>query len=185
MDNGYVNYRRFVDGDENGMTELIKEYKDGLILYLNSFTKNLLTAEDLMEDTFVKLVVKKPKFSAKYSFKTWLYTIARNTAIDYLRKNAKIRDLEFDELSRIEDDKVCLENEYLKAEQKIMLHRALEKLNEEYHRVLYLSYFEDFDNRQIAKITGKSSRQVENLLYRSKQALKKELEKEGFVYEKL
>ena len=61
----------------------------------------------------------------------------------------------------------------------------MENLNEDYRQVLYLSYFEDFNNGQIAKIMKKSTRQVENLLYRSKQALKKELEREGFVYEKL
>ncbi len=185
MDNGSKNYIRFINGDESGMTEIIREYKDGLILYLNSFTKNLLTAEELMEETFVKLVVKKPKYSARYSFKTWLYTVGRNTAFDYLRKNSKTYDLDFEALSRLADDKAYLENEYLKAEQKITVHRALENLNEDYRQVLYLSYFEDFDNGQIAKIMKKSTRQVENLLYRSKQALKKELEREGFVYEKL
>ena len=65
MDSSAQNYLRFLNGDESGLTELIREHKDGLILYLNSFTQNIHTAEDLMEDTFVKLVVKKPKFSER------------------------------------------------------------------------------------------------------------------------
>lgn len=185
MDNGSKNYIRFIDGDESGMTDIIREYKDGLILYINSFTNNLFIAEELMEDVFVKLVVKKPKFSAKYSFKTYLYTIGRNTALDYLRRRSKEYCIDIETLSKIEDDKSYLEKEYLKAEQKISVHRALEKLNGDYRQVLYLSFFEGFDNSQIAKIMKKTNRQVENLLYRSKQALKKELEKEGFVYERL
>ena len=185
MDNGSKNYLRFINGDNDGMVEIIKEYKDGLTLYLNSFTKNLLTAEDLMEDTFVKLVVKKPAFSVGYSFKTWLYTVGRNTALDYLRKRNKAYELNFDELSKIADEQTSIENEYLKSEQKITVHRAMENLNADYRQVLYLSFFEGFDNRQISKIMKKSTRQIENLLYRSKQALKKELEKEGFVYENL
>lgn len=185
MDNGTKNYLRFIDGDKDGMTEIIKEYKDGLILYINSFTGNLHTAEELMEDTFVKLVVKKPHFSAKYSFKTWLYTIGRNTALDYLRRSSKSRDLSFDELSSLSDYSTDIENEYLRSERKIIVHRALQRVKDDYRSVIYLSYFENFDNRQIAKIMKKSARQVENLLYRSKQALKKELEKEGFVYEEL
>ena len=75
MDNGASSYRRFLGGDENGIVEIIRDYKDGLILYLNGFTQNICIAEELMEETFVKIVVKKPKFSARYSFKTWLYNI--------------------------------------------------------------------------------------------------------------
>ena len=46
-------------------------------------------------------------------------------------------------------------------------------------------YFEDFRNEQVAAVMGKSKKQIENLVYRAKQALKAELEKEGFVYENL
>ena len=72
MDNGASSYRRFLDGDENGIVEIIRDYKDGLIFYLNEFTQNIYVAEELAEETFVKLVVKKPRFSNKSIFKTWL-----------------------------------------------------------------------------------------------------------------
>ena len=62
MDNGASSYRRFrEDGDESGLIEIIRDYKDGLILYLNSFVGNIHTAEELAEDTFVLLGIKKPK----------------------------------------------------------------------------------------------------------------------------
>ena len=89
MDNGASSYRRFLDGDENGLVEIIRDYKDGLIFYLNGFTQNIYVAEELAEETFVKLVVKKPRFSNKSIFKTWLYAIGRNVAIDYLRHASK------------------------------------------------------------------------------------------------
>ena len=63
MDNGACSYRRFLEGDDAGFVEIIRDYKDGLTLYLNGFAKNMDTAEEWMEDTFFKLVVKKPKFS--------------------------------------------------------------------------------------------------------------------------
>ena len=63
MDNGASSYRRFLDGDDTGIVEIIRDYKDGLILYLNGITGNIHTAEEIMEDTFVKLVTKKPRFS--------------------------------------------------------------------------------------------------------------------------
>lgn len=184
MTDGTENYRRFVqDGDENGIVELIRDYKDGLILYINGIVGNIHVSEEIMENTFVKLVVKKPRFSGKCSFKTWLYTIGRNAALDYLRRNSRKSDTPVDEMEIA--DKQDLELSYIKEEQKIMVHRALANLKRDYRQVLYLSFFEELSNEETAVVMRKSKRQVENLIYRAKQALKKELEKEGFIYEEL
>lgn len=87
MDNGASSYRRFRDeGDETGLVEIIRDYKDGLIFYLYSFVGDINIAEELTEDTFVLLGTKKPRDKGKSSFKTWLYTIGRNVAIDYIKK---------------------------------------------------------------------------------------------------
>ncbi|MCM1165243.1 MAG: RNA polymerase sigma factor [Lachnospiraceae bacterium] len=185
MDNGASSYRRFLAGDESGIVEIIRDYKDGLILYLNGYTKNIHIAEELMEDTFVKLVVKKPRFSDKFSFKTWLYTIGRNAAIDWLRHNSRSAETPFEELEETLADEEDLEEAYLREERRIAVHRALDRLKEEYRQALYLSFFEDMSNAEVAKVMSKSKRQVENLIYRGKQSLKSELEKEGFVYEGL
>lgn len=185
MDNGASSYRRFLAGDDNGIVNIIKEYKDGLILYLNSFTSNIFTAEDLMEDTFVKLVIKKPHFSGKSSFKTWLYAIGRNVAIDYLRHKSRISDTPLEEYNNSSHDENELEKSYIQEERKIIVHQALNKLKTEYRQVLYLVYFEDFNNSEAAVVMKKSKRQIENLVYRAKQSLKSELEKEGFIYEEL
>ena len=185
MDNGASNYRRFLDGDENGIVEIIKEYKDGLLLYLNGFVRNLYIAEEIVEETFVKLVVKKPNFSKKSAFKTWLYAIGRNIAIDYLRHNSKMSEDSIEDYQNMQRDEESLEQSYIREEQKIMVHRALKKLKPEYHQVLYLVYFEGFDNTQTAAVMKKNNRQIENLVYRAKMSLKLELDKEGFHYEEL
>lgn len=83
MDSGGVNYHRFLNGEDEGLTLIIKDYKDGLTLYLNSYVNNIYIAEDLMQETFYKIAVKKPKFQGKSSFKTWLYAIGSNLALDY------------------------------------------------------------------------------------------------------
>lgn len=182
MDNGEISYRRFLAGDDEGMVEIIRDYKDGLILYLNGITGNILLAEEIMEDTFFKIVTRKPKFSGKSSFKTWLYAIGRNSALDSLRRRSRFSDKPVDEYTDLADE-LSIEKEYLKEEQKIALHRALQKMNPDYRQVLYLVFFENFSNSETAKIMHKTKRQVENLLYRAKQSLKSELEKEGFEYE--
>ena len=138
MDNGASSYRRFLDGDDDGIVEIIKYYKDGLMLYINNYVQNIHIAEDLMEDTFVRIVTKKPHFSKKCSFKTWLYSIGRNVAVDYVRKHAKVQKISTEEMSGFLSDETDVLKEYLKDEQKILLHQALKKINPEYSRVLYL-----------------------------------------------
>ena len=186
MDNGASSYRRFrEDGDESGLVEIIRDYKDGLILYLNSFVGNIHTAEDLAEDTFVLLGIKKPNDKGKGSFKTWLYTIGRNVAIDYLRQNSKRSNISIDDCPELFSDEQNLEKAYIKEERKITLHRALAKLKSEYRQVLWLVYFEDFSTKQAAVVMKKSVHSVETLVYRARKALKSQLELEGFVYEEL
>ena len=179
MDNGASSYRRYLDGDDTGITEIIRDYKDGLTLYINGYVNNIFTAEDLMEDTFFKLASKRPRFSGKSAFKTWLYAIARNVALDYLRKNAKTLDEPIEEFSNYLAEESDVEKEYLIKEQKIFLHQTMRELRPEYFQVLYLT------NEEIAKIMKKNKRQVENLIYRAKSTLKSELKKEGFEYENL
>jgi RNA polymerase sigma-70 factor (ECF subfamily) len=185
MDNGASSYRRFLDGDDNGIVEIIREYKDGLILFLNRYVHNIHIAEELAEDTFVRIVTKKPRYVAKYSFKTWLYTIGRNIAINYIKHESKISDTGAEDLDRLSKDEETLEQSYLREEQKIMVHHALSKINSDYGTILYLKFFEDLTNEQIAKVTKKNKRQIENLIYQAKQSLRAELEKEGFTYERL
>ncbi len=182
MDKGGAAYGRFLDGDNSGIEEIIADYKDTLILYLVQFCGNLTAAEDLMEDVFVKLVVDKPKFKQKSSFKTWLFAIAANTAKDYLRKSKRKSFVPIEDLENVGAEEDLL-SEHFKNEQKILIHKCMDKLNPEYKQVLYLSFFEDFSNAEIAGIMKKSTRQVENLLYRAKQSLKSKMEEEGFNYE--
>ena len=185
MDNGASSYRRFLDGDDKGLSEIVRDYRDGLILYLNGIVNNIFIAEELMEETLFKIITKKPRFNAKYSFKTWLYTIGRNVAIDYHRHNAKQADTSFDDLENYIQDEYDLEKLYIIEERKITVHRALRKLNTEYRQVLWLLYFDGLSNAEAAIVMKKSSRQMKNLVYRAKSALKSELDKESFVYEEL
>ena len=186
MDNGASSYRRFrEDGDQSGLVEIIRDYKDGLILYLNSIVGNVHTAEELAEDTFVLLGIKKPKDKGKGSFKTWLYTIGRNVAIDYLRQKSKRMEISTEDCSELTCDEQNLEFVYIKEERKITLHRALGKLKPEYRQILWLVYFDNFSLKEAAEITLKSVHSVETLVYRARRSLKSQLELEGFVYEEL
>ena len=183
MDSGADSYRRFTDGDDEGLAEIVREYKDGLILYLNGYVNNLHTAEELAEDTFFRLIIKKPKFLGKSTFKSWLYAIGRNTAVDFIRHNSRQINVPVEDMKNYRDEVCCLEESYIREEQKIAVYRALSGLSADYRNVLWLTFFEWFSNREAGTVLRKSDRQIKNLLYRAKRSLKTILEREGFHYE--
>lgn len=184
MDNGAVYYRRFLEGDRDAIIDIIADYREGLVLFINSFVDNICIAEEIAEDTFVKICTDRPKFSGKCSFKTWIFTIGKNAALNSIKKKSRHPEVPMDDLYEVAD-KENIEQNYIKGEDKLHLARALEKLNDDYRQVLHLVYFEDFSNNETAKIMGKSERQIRNLLYRAKESLKNILEKEGFRYERI
>ena len=184
MEHAVDSYRRFLQGDDSGLAEIICAYKDGLILHLNGFVNDLNTAEELTEEVFVKLVMKRPYFYQNAAFKTWLYTIGRNTAIDHLRRSRKAA-VPLEACPQLCDEEASLEQTYIQEEDKILLHRCMKKLKPEYQQVLWLVYFEDFSYQQIAHILRKTTHSVETMAYRARLALKNKLKEEGFAYENL
>ena len=185
MENGASSYRRFLDGDDKGIAEIVGEYKDGLILYLNGYVNNIFIAEELAEDTFFRLIIKKPRFSGKSTFKSWLYAIGRNAAVDFIRHNSKRINTPMEDMENCLSEEQSLEQSYIKEERKIIVHKALSELPTDYRNILWLVFFEGFSGKEAATVLKKSDRQIKNLLYRAKQSLKSKLEKEGFVYEEL
>ena len=185
MERGTESYRRFLAGEEDGLVEIIRDYKDGLILFLNSFVNNVHDAEALAEDTFVRLAVKKPRDRRSASFRTWLYAIGRNVALDHLRRRRRTAALPLDELPEQASERDELEAAYLREERRILVHRAMSKLKPEYRQALWLLYFEQFSVRETAGIMGKSVHSVETLAWRARQAMKEVLEQEGYAHEEL
>lgn len=183
MDNGARSYRRFLDGDDTGIAEIVGEYKDGLILYLNGYVNNIFIAEDLAEDTFFRLITKKPRYSGKSSFKSWLYAIGRHVAIDHIRHRSKPIDISAEDMERELGEEQSLEAAYIKEERKIAVHRALATLPADYRAVIWLVYFEELSKREAAIALNKSDRQIKNLLYRAKLSLRSKLKEEGFINE--
>lgn len=185
MDNGAERYHRYLQGDDTGLAELIREHMDGLTLYLNGIVRNIHTAEDLTEETFVKLATKKPRFSGRSSFKTWLYTIGRNIALDHLKKEARHSRHEAVPTPQQLQDEEDLERSYIHKDQRHTVRQTLHKLKPEYRQVLWLIYFEGFSNKDAAAIMKKTTHSVETLVYRARQSLRSKLNEEGFIYEEL
>ena len=183
MDKGAELYRCFREkGDEEALAQIIREYRDGLIFYLNSIVGGLGTAEELAEDVFVLIGTRKPRDKGKGSFKTWLYTIARNLAIDHLRKTNRRAEVSVEDEEALAVEETP-ESAYLRQEQKAAVHRAMGQLKSEYRQVLWLIYVEEFSAGETAAVMKRSVHSVETLAYRARRALKTRLEQEGYCDE--
>lgn len=181
MDDGAACYRRFLEGDESGFSELVTAYGGKLIFFINRFVGNLSVAEDLMEDTFCDLIVCKNRYKGKSQFKTYLFAVARHKAADYLRRLPRQAGMPLEEADRAEEK--SLEARVIADERGEQVNAALEKLSPDYRAVLHLLYFEEMPYGQAGAVLRKTPKQIKNLAYRARQALKTEMEQEGFVYE--
>ncbi|MBQ7597048.1 MAG: RNA polymerase sigma factor [Clostridia bacterium] len=183
MDNASDAYRRFLAGEDDALGVLVCAYRPGLQQYLFGFVHDMDTAEDLTQETFVRLLLKKPKDSGGASFKTWLFTIGGNLARDHLRKAKRRRTQPLADGFDLADPAPTPELLALKAEQQSRLAAALRRLSPTYRQALYLTYYEGFDTEALSAILGKSRHSTSALLYRAKGALRQELEQEEFPYE--
>ena len=80
----------YLKGDRQALDLLIKRYLTPIFNYALSFVKDRAAAEDLTQEVFVKVWKKIRKFDNRYKFKSWLYVIAKNTALDYLKKSKAV-----------------------------------------------------------------------------------------------
>ena len=150
-------YKAYLKGDEEAFELLVKRHKNNIIYFISTYTKNIQIAEDISQDVFVYILLNKKQYDFRYSFKTYLYMIAKCRALNYIKKENKILNIE--------------EYENIK--------NIIKKLKPDYQEIIYLTTYEGFKYREVAKIMNKNMGQVKALLNRAKKKLKELLEKEG------
>ena len=171
-------YRQYLDGDDGGLDALMKKYGDPLTLYIDGYLHDIHEAEELMLDVFAYLFTKKPKIRDG-GFKAYLYKAARHMALR--RKSRRRFLLSLDELGEAPDGRLLAEEVIRTEERNRVLHLCMDEMNPDYREVLYLIYFEDMNYTQAAEVTGKTVKQITNLVYRGKESLRKLLEREGIT----
>lgn len=183
MDNGAGSYRRFLAGDETAFVEIVDAYRESLIFFLYRYVGDIHAAEDLAEDVFVEVLLHPGRYRFQCALKTWLFAIGRNKAVDFLRKTSRLQLVPLDEAERIAEV-TGLEDAVLDSEEKRQLNQAMDQIPEDYRMALYLVYFEELSYEEAGKVMKKNRKQVENLVYRGKQSLRKILQQEGLENER-
>lgn len=157
-----------LDGDKNQYRSLVDRYKNGLTTYLYNYTHNSSLAEEIAQDSFVTAYQKLAQYDTQYSFSTWLYAIASNTAKKHYRTYHHDLPLES---SAISVDPTTPEEISDQNERANITRRAIQKLKPEYQEVLNLFYWEDKTYNDIAYIMNQPVNTIRTWISRSKKDL--------------
>lgn len=179
MENGESSYRRYLGGDEDAFGEIVRAYFDNLVFFVNRYVRDPEAAEDIALDVFARLAAEKHRYDFRVSLKTYLFMLGRSRAVDYLRRRKRLPTVELTEAEPIPSDTPGLEQMLLADERKRAVSAALAQLSEEMRLAVHLVYFEELSADEAGRILKKNRKQVYNLLYRAKCALRTILGEEG------
>lgn len=179
MDKGAEYYAAYLSGDPAGLETIVDSYKDGLILFLNGYVHDIYAAEDLCEDTFFRLMVKRPRYDGSTSFKTWLYGISKRLAFNFIKRNKRITLSDEEEAAR-QADEYSLEETYVKTERHAVLRECIKQLPEDECELIRLTYFEEMSVKDAAKLLGRTENAVSAKLYRIRKKLAELLTERGY-----
>ncbi|MCI6732969.1 MAG: RNA polymerase sigma factor [Lachnospiraceae bacterium] len=162
--------------DKENFCEHIRQQENAMYSLAFSVVKNDADAAEIISESIFRAYRKIDTLKNENAFKPWILRIVHNTAVEFVRKNAKIVSMETIDL--VDED---VENHLLTT---ISLQEAVKSLKQPYRTVITLYYYEDFSIAQIAKITDTSMVTVKQRLFRARKQLR-EILKEGFENESI
>lgn len=158
-------------GDREALGELIGRFHRRLGYFIGHLADGPETVEDVLQDTWLRVLAKLGTLKSAESFRPWLYRIARNTAYEHLKRKGRTCELL--------DDREIPEagpDEEFSAEDAARVHAGLKKLHPAHREILVLRFFEDMAYQQIAEVLGCGLNTVKTRLFYAKRALRKEME---------
>ena len=171
-----------LDGDAALYTDLVERYRGRLINYLNRFLGNFQESEELSQEVFLRVYRALDRYNPKYRFSTWLFRVAKNAAIDLIRK----RRLKLVPMQRFGVDGQTQEREFeseerdpyrtlRNVERRQAIGAAIDGLKEEYRELIQLRHFAEMTYEEIAEFKGMPLGTVKNKLFRGRRMLKARL----------
>ena len=167
-----------ISGDQKAYTELMDRYRDPIYYMLLKMVNNTSDAEDLTIEAFGKAFKNIRQYTANFAFSTWLFKIASNNAIDFMRKK-KLNNVSIDETMRDTDalpvnirSEQPTPEESMISEQKIqMLRRIVAKLKPRYRKLVELRYFHEYTYEEISAEMELPIGTVKAQLFRARELL--------------
>jgi RNA polymerase sigma factor (sigma-70 family) len=167
-------------GDEKAYAELMKRYKKPLYHTILKMVRNVDDAEDLMIEAFAKAFKSLHKFKKDYTFSTWLFRIATNNCIDFIRKkrlettsiSASFKDDNGDDVGLdVKDLELDPQEKVIKTQKTELMQLVINKLPPKYQMLVNLRYFRELSYEEIAVEIGAPLGTVKAQLHRSRELL--------------
>jgi RNA polymerase sigma-70 factor (ECF subfamily) len=179
----YELVQKALDGDEKAFTRLLARYKDAIYFMLLKMVNNRNDAEDLTLEAFGKAFKNIHQYSPTYAFSTWLFKIASNNCIDFLRRKkgtyVTIENNESgqnNEAVRLKSKEPDPEEKLIRQQKAILLHRVVRRLKPRYRMLVELRYFREYSYEEIAKELDLPLGTVKAQLFRAREMLFKLIE---------
>jgi len=155
--------------------ELYEQYLPRVFRYVSYRVDDTQAAEDLTSTVFEKALTKFSDYRPeKAAFSTWIFTIARNTLIDHLRRRGQHPSVKIEDAGPIADGAPLPEDAAIQSEEQNKLHVCLSKLTNVEQNIISRKFGMEMTNREIAKDLGLSESNVGVILYRAVRKLRDE-----------
>ena len=171
----YVSQQRIRWGDMDAFEELVRRRRSGLVRFLASFTQSAADAEDLVQETFLRVYRNLPRYDPRKPFLTWLYVIARRLAINLFRKRERQR-----ETTLPQEGKELLGENPFADELGSLWNGASKLLSPDAFTAIRLHYAEDMPVKEIAQVLQKSVTATKVMLFRARRNLAEKLDSETY-----
>ncbi len=162
---------------EDAFKALVQSYKERLYWHIRRFTCSHEDTDDLLQDTFVKIWTALPNFREDSKLFTWIYRIATNETLNFLRKQ-KVRGLlEMESLDNVLTKKIDEDTYFNGNEIQRELHKAIQKLPKKQKLVFNMRYFDDMSYNDMSEILNTSTGSLKASYHHAYKKIKAELEK--------
>jgi len=171
-------------GEEKAFAKLLSKYKDAIYYMLLKMVNNKSDAEDLTIEAFGKAFKNLHQYSPSYAFSTWLFKIASNNCIDFLRKKKGVHvpidnnneGNDNEQPVRLKSGDPDPEEKMIRIQKAILLRRIVRRLKPRYRTLVELRYFREFSYEEIAKELNLPLGTVKAQLFRAREMLFKMIE---------
>lgn len=166
-------------GDQQAFQLLVERYQSRLFAMARHYTRNVVEIEDLVQDTFLKAFARLETFQHQSSFYTWLYRIATNTILDYLKRRGRnpVLSVEDPELSAPPQERATVRPDagLERADLQRITQEVLGEMPDIFRTVLVMREFDEMAYQEIADVLGISIGTVESRLFRARARFKQKL----------
>jgi RNA polymerase sigma-70 factor (ECF subfamily) len=183
--------KAYVDGNETALSLLLEKHQTQIFHYILSKVKNKEVANDIFQDTFIKVIktLKSGNYNEEGKFLPWVMRITHNLVIDFFRRENKVRMIsesssnsdEFNIFSHLKDDSLNVEQIFIKDELESQVCNFIQYLPESQKEILMMRIYQDLSFKEIADLKEISINTALGRMRYAVMNMRKLLEKHGAV----